>query len=895
MALSTLDSLRQQARNASQEDIDKLCRSILETMHISERSGELGGMLRQLCFILQASEEEPFISTKLLVSLLSAVSPAGEKSNPRQCLLCQQIVTELLPCDGDCAEKIQPRDQAHVNKDHLPLYILQGEGFGCLDHSFPEAVRWLSTRGVDLDTQRKAFTFLVSLSMLHTKLASDKIVLKTSEQLSKWLLSASRYQAANPYTKNPFRKDEANLVTEVDGTPSRNFFTVLNIGQYFTDDQFLNIYTFSLLYRWLHHNNVNREDGEDTDADLSKDRETPVSLVSTDSPLGSPRGDGTPQSFASLESPKQAATPVGSLDSTDQFLSMYAESPRRASAQVSSMIAESPRRGSFQISSMNGDFSRRGSGQHMSMRSGTPDSLEKGRQAKVFGSLSSRTVDYCFRVLDQCERKPKVNTDAELQIACLVEAVTVLDLICELDEGHVPRVHQEVKRLYARVSSEAQYAPIVLQILQFFVNHSSAVVHDPGDTYLHYFRNVLGRNFHDPGVAFDTVRFILRNLETLCHRTKVLSSFFPNILKILAWHPRTFVDEFTEILPALMSPTTAMEVFHTVLDLPCLTAALEVIEKAKKIEHLGQGPTGDSEPSNSVEAFQHSFYRPLFSFVTRYDGGHGDTIDKLSSLHNILSDMKSYPRVVVCSQAVPVLVRVWFSVVLEEVGAEFAGQLLPVMLERSSLLYTIPEFQNDIRRLLSENLVALLRKYPSIVNSQYLEISTFLMGTRNFTDREAIFSNLVWCVGELCSLHHDPSCTADLIAKYYETLEAMTYEVSGLLLSAEHRSEVSPKIVSVLISAIAKLSTRCQDLIPRAILCLTKVAKQHYNNAVDPEGGEALVSRAHELINLLKLPNFASVVLNPAADIDCGRWHRDNTALPIILRGTYRLLSPDSK
>ncbi|XP_046569666.1 AP-5 complex subunit zeta-1-like [Haliotis rubra] len=890
-----------------------------------ERSGELSGMLRQLCFILQASEEEPFISTKLLVSLLSAVSPAGAKSNPRQCLLCQQIVSELLPCDGDCAKTIQPLDKSHVNKDHLPFYILQGEGFGCLDHSFSEAVRWLSTRGVDLDTQRKAFTFLVSLSMLHTKLASDKIVLKTSEQLSKWLVSASRYQAPNPYTKNPFRKDESNLVTEVDGTPSRNFFTVLNIGQYFTDDQFLNIYTFSLLYRWLYHNNINCGDGEATDADSSKDRETPLSMLATDSPQSSPRRDGTSPSFASLDSPSRGTTPVSSLDSSDQFSSMISESPqrgsaqfssviaespqtgsaqcssmagespRRGSAQVSSMITESPRRGSAQLSSVTGDYSRRGSIQQLSMRIGTPDSQDKGRQSKVFGSLSSRTVDYCFRVLDQCERKPKVNTDAELQIACLVEAVTVLDLICELDEGHVPRVHQEVKRLYARVSSEAQYAPIVLQILQFFVNHSSAVVHDPGDTYLHYFRNVLGRNFHDPGVAFDTIRFILRNLETLCHTTKVLSSFFPNILKILAWHPRTFVSEFTEILPALMSPATAMEVFHTVLDLPCVTAALEVIEKAKKIEHLGQGSTGDAEPSNSVEAFQHPFYRPLFSFVTRYDGGHGDTIDKLSSLHNILSDMKALPRVVVCSQTVPVLVRVWFSVVLEEVDVEFAGQLLPVMLERSSLLYAIPEFQNDIRRLLSENLVALLRKYPSIVNNQYQEISTFLMGTRDFSDREAIFSNLVWCVGELCSLHHDPGCTADLIAKYYETLEAMTYEVSGLLLSAEHRSEVSPKIVSVLISAIAKLSTRCQDLIPRAILCLTKVAKQHYNNAVDPEGSEALVSRAHELINLLKLPNFASVVLNPAADIDSGRWHRDNTALPIILRGTYRLLCPDSK
>ncbi len=60
-------------------------------------------------------------------------------------------------------------------------------------------------------------------------------------------------------------------------------------------------------------------------------------------------------------------------------------------------------------------------------------------------------------------------------------------------------------------------------------------------------------------------------------------------------------------------------------------------------------------------------------------------------------------------------------------------------------------------------------------------------------------------MGEFCSLHHDSSCTSDLTSKYYEILEAMTYELSGMLLSAEQRSEVSPKIVSVLISAIAKV------------------------------------------------------------------------------------------
>ena len=47
-----------------------------------------------------------------------------------------------------------------------------------------------------------------------------------------WLMEASRHQASNPATLNPFKK-EKTLVTEIDGTPSRNFFTILNVGKYF--------------------------------------------------------------------------------------------------------------------------------------------------------------------------------------------------------------------------------------------------------------------------------------------------------------------------------------------------------------------------------------------------------------------------------------------------------------------------------------------------------------------------------------------------------------------------------------------------------------------------------------------------------------------------------------
>lgn len=41
------------------------------------------------------------------------------------------------------------------------------------------------------------------------------------------------------------------VVTELDGTVSGDFFTVLCVGQGFTDDQWMNVYTFSMLRHWL--------------------------------------------------------------------------------------------------------------------------------------------------------------------------------------------------------------------------------------------------------------------------------------------------------------------------------------------------------------------------------------------------------------------------------------------------------------------------------------------------------------------------------------------------------------------------------------------------------------------------------------------------------------------
>lgn len=792
MALSAMEALLQKARNVSQEDIDHLCKNISDLLAFPDKSAESCALLRQLFVLLQASDTEPCLPRTLLAQMVKALSkPSVEKGGGKQCMLCCLILKELLPGCKQDIEDVSPSVDRPPQKPLLSCYALQGSKNNCVQEVLPSAVKWLCIK--DLDSQRKAISFLVTVSCLHDAISQEHAG-DTSEQLCSWLMNASLFQAPNPYSINPFRKDQDSQVTEIDGTPCRYFFTVLNVGQYYTDDQYLNIYSFSLLYKWLYHCSQCSGDGIQTEE------------------------EGTPKK------------------------------------------------------------SKVGSGRDSVMR-------------KVLRSLVTRSVDCCLRLMDQCERKAKVASDAELQLACLTEVVTILDLVCKLDTGQIPKVHQEVRRLHTRLTPDPSYSVTILHILQFFLNHSSAVVHDPHEPYNHYFGTVLSQQYKDPGIAFDTVVFMCQNLPSLCYSTNVFSRFFPNILKILAWHPRTFIKEFVDLLPAMMSPTTSLEIFHTLLDLPCLTAALEVSEKSKKLDPSVTSQSTTVEPASSAEAFHTPRYKPLFSFICRSEGGQGDTINKLSSLHRVLEDVKNSARVVCCSQVVPLLLRVWFNVVLEEGEKSFVEQVLPVMLERSGLLYDIADCKADIVMIMGEQLLHIVDKYPSIMVSQASEIIEFIQITNNMWDRQDFYGNLVYCIGEYCSPQRAVTCGAEHVAQYFDLLEIVTYEICGNLMLEDGEVEVHPKILSHLMSAMAKLATRRQDVIPRAMLCLTKVAKQHFTLTQDPVAQEALLACAQEHVNLLKMPNFAVTVLNPSPEIYTGRWHRDAGSLPLILRGINRVMN----
>ena len=72
----------------------------------------------------------------------------------------------------------------------------------------------------------------------------------------------------------------------------------------------------------------------------------------------------------------------------------------------------------------------------------------------------------------------------------------------------------------------------------------------------------------------------------------------------------------------------------------------------------------------------------------------------------------------------------------------------------------------------------------------------------------------VWLLGEVLSGGSDPRCSVELITSCFESLEAVLFEVTS---SAPPPGEepVAPRVITSLMSALAKLASRSHDLIPR--------------------------------------------------------------------------------
>uniref|UniRef100_A0A8D0CKT0 Adaptor related protein complex 5 subunit zeta 1 n=1 Tax=Scleropages formosus TaxID=113540 RepID=A0A8D0CKT0_SCLFO len=794
MYASGSESLIKQAREIQQEELRSFYSKICKLLQPQGREGgDTLDCLQRLRLIVSAHKYGRTLPVDLLKRLQDLLCCP---SSPEQLqVLSSSILRESIAV---CEDRLALRDhQDGRTVSYVAVVILAqvDELTGLCHHLLKSLECWQP----DVQVSRHVLPILSRvIACSPHSLSEGEFQLFGLRTLVDWLRYASVQQGiaassggffTGPRTRQPVP------VTEVDGTVVGDFFTVLCVGQGFTEDQWMNMYAFSMIRKWLLTYDIEETSSGDTD-DKSEVDGSVMSMVS-------------------------------------------------ATSSSSRMLPPKER-------------------------------------------LREKAFEYCQRLIEQSDRKAAKKVDSDLQKACLVEAVTVMDIICKEDASFVYRAFPCIKALYGRISGDLAFSRTLLPIAQFYLNHSETAAVDSEGVFRQLLFSFPADLFNESMLAFEFTQFCRANMAVLRERVTLYRQSFPNLLKFLAWNSPALVSEYVELLPSLLAPETAIELLHSLLDLPCLAAALDI--QLRSFYPSSDRALWDQggRTTSSLEAFRQPYYRGMFLYILRLEAGTGDTIDRLSMLHEVLADMVESPRVVRCAQTVPVLLHVFFHAAVQVMA--FRDVVAKCHLSLGSLPFRcIP-----LHRVFSFHLLLLCKLQPSLIMDLSRELLDFTGATTNIYHKEELYTHMVWAIGEYLRVGHDSHCTVEHITTFFETLEAVLFEITQVRQSASPPL-YSPRLITVLMTTLAKLASRSQDLIPRVSLFLSKMRSFTHSGPVaacfGEEDSEEILTRAQELMNLLKLPNVAQFVLAPSAQGSSPRWHRDsNTSLPLSMQVLSGLL-----
>lgn len=211
-------------------------------------------------------------------------------------------------------------------------------------------------------------------------------------------------------------------------------------------------------------------------------------------------------------------------------------------------------------------------------------------------------------------------------------------------------------------------------------------------------------------------------------------------------------------------------------------------------------------------------------------------------------------RVAQVARLAPVVTEAALDAILaQDLSRQQLHDLVRLLFLRFKCLYPDQSFEENMQRVLRNKVMAVFHACPALVEEMRGLLVTTISSS-SFSSNEMVL-HLCWLVGE-----HADAASVSAIREFHQALELFTYERLSMARIAVDQVFQS-RLILILISCLSKLAARDIRLIPRVVLCLTKVHGQKGFH-------DAVYARCRECVRLLQMPHIATAVFgssNPYA------------------------------
>ncbi|KAL0917404.1 hypothetical protein M5K25_012462 [Dendrobium thyrsiflorum] len=509
--------------------------------------------------------------------------------------------------------------------------------------------------------------------------------------------------------------------------------------------------------------------------------------------------------------------------------------------------------------------------------------------------------DFHLRSLSANARDSTAASDPASDPYILQSVKKIYDICKEaMSEDLVARAYPHINKLFHRSvaalpQSQTSNGLLLLTILQFFLDFGEMVLHDADPSLRTFFRSCLSREFADPRVAEATLDFLNLNKIKLTNvYPTLLPQFFPLLLKLIAWNGEKLEEKFQSVLLAMMSNGSFLPLFPSLTDLPILVVALEKVERSSGtllgssiasirksaapemllalMDEAYTGSTiedrsGDSgsEDSNSIDVADPVFLDLLKDendgLVERHWTSPGMTAALQAAINSSQSD-----RLKQALNMTPRFLSLYFAVALRDINDSLVCALIPIVMSRNSTIFPDKTFAFEVRKRLSDFILAAFQGSPHFIALLKKPIVDRLGEAYDSPIKTELALHLCWAIGE----HGGGGAShKDVARELFESLELLLYEnLSSSRLGLSHetgfesngtnsRRSSQVRLLSFVITAVAKLATCHTELLPRAQVALAKVARSRGTD-------RRVWQRACDYLGLLNEPAISLSILGPS-------------------------------